>query len=202
MLKLPMTFFDHYPQGSLVTRVTNDTETLNEMFTSVLTTILKSLVTLVGIVAVMYSMDSRLATYVLILTPAIITISVIFRRVIRKIYYAQRRVLSMINTKLSENISVCAQFRFFTDKTGAKSSTRSTAVSDLSSKEVRYYATYRPFIEIVRSLGIAGLIWFGRRSHLEVLLLSVFSMPLSTIFSASFSLFSNWPRRLILFKRP
>ncbi|HHU04044.1 MAG TPA: ABC transporter ATP-binding protein [Fastidiosipila sp.] len=169
VLKLPMTFFDHYPQGSLVTRVTNDTETLNEMFTSVLTTILKSLVTLVGIVAVMYSMDSRLATYVLILTPAIITISVIFRRVIRKIYYAQRRVLSMINTKLSENISGMRTIQVFhrQKQVSEEFDEINSEYLDLSSKEVRYYATYRPFIEIVRSLGIAGLIWFGGRSHLE-----------------------------------
>ncbi len=169
VLKLPMTFFDHYPQGSLVTRVTNDTETLNEMFTSVLTTILKSLVTLVGIVVVMYSMDARLATYVLILTPAIITISVIFRRVIRKIYYAQRRVLSMINTKLSENISGMRTIQVFhrQKQVSEEFDEINQEYLDLSSKEVRYYATYRPFIEIVRSLGIAGLIWFGGRSHLE-----------------------------------
>lgn len=169
ILKLPMTFFDHYPQGSLVTRVTNDTETLNEMFTSVLTTILRSFITLIGIVVIMYSMDTRLATYVMILTPVIIIISVIFRRVIRKIYYAQRRVLSMINTKLSENISGMRTIQVFNrqKQVSGEFDEINQEYLDLSSKEVHYYATYRPFVEIVRSLGIAGLIWFGGRSHLE-----------------------------------
>lgn len=169
ILKLPMTFFDHYPQGSLVTRVTNDTETLNEMFTSVLTTIFRSLITLCGIVVIMYSMDGKLATYVMILTPAIIIISAVFRRVIRKIYYAQRRVLSMINTKLSENISGMRTIQvFYRQKQVSKEfDDTNREYLDLSSKEVQYYATYRPFLEIVRSLGIAGLIWIGGRNHLD-----------------------------------
>ncbi|NLC39420.1 MAG: ABC transporter ATP-binding protein, partial [Clostridiaceae bacterium] len=169
ILKLPMTFFDHYPQGSLVTRVTNDTETLNEMFTSVLTTIFRSLITLGGIVVIMYSMDGKLATYVMILTPAIIIISAVFRRVIRKIYYAQRRVLSMINTKLSENISGMRTIQvFFRQKQVSEEFDEvNREYLDLSSKEVQYYATYRPFLEIVRSLGIAGLIWLGGRNHLD-----------------------------------
>lgn len=169
ILKLPMTFFDHYPQGSLVTRITNDTETLNEMFTSVLTAILRSLITLISIVVIMYSMNSRLATYVMILTPAIIIVSVIFRRVIRKVYFAQRRVLSMINTKLSENISGMRTIQIFhrQKQVGEEFDQTNQEYLNLSRKEVQYYATYRPFIEIVRSLGIAGLIWFGGRSHLE-----------------------------------
>ncbi|NLC26547.1 MAG: ABC transporter ATP-binding protein [Fastidiosipila sp.] len=169
ILKLPMTFFDHYPQGSLVTRITNDTETLNEMFTSVLTAILRSLITLISIVVIMYSMNSRLATYVMILTPAIIIVSVVFRRVIRKVYFAQRRVLSMINTKLSENISGMRTIQIFhrQKQVGEEFDQTNQEYLNLSRKEVQYYATYRPFIEIVRSLGIAGLIWFGGRSHLE-----------------------------------
>ncbi|NLV99503.1 MAG: ABC transporter ATP-binding protein [Clostridiaceae bacterium] len=169
ILKLPMTFFDHYPQGSLVTRVTNDTETLNEMFTSVLTTIFRSLITLAGIVVIMYSMNSRLASFVMLLTPAIIIISMVFRRVIRKVYYAQRRVLSMINTKLSENISGMRTIQVFhrQKQVTEEFDEINREYLDLSSKEVQYYATYRPFIEIIRSLGIAALIWFGGRSHLD-----------------------------------
>lgn len=169
ILKLPMTFFDHYPQGSLVTRVTNDTETINEMFTSVLTTVFRSFITLIGIVAIMYSMDARLATYVLILMPGVIIISVVFRRAIRKIYFAQRRVLSMINTKLSENISGMRTIQVFhrQKQVSEEFDEINQKYLDLSSREVQYYATYRPFIEIVRSLGIAGLIWFGGRSHLD-----------------------------------
>ena len=169
ILKLPMTFFDHYPQGSLVTRVTNDTETLNEMFTSVLTTIFRSLITLAGIVGIMYSMNARLASYVMALTPAIIIVSAVFRRIIRKIYYAQRRVLSRINTKLSENISGMRTIQVFNrqKQVSEEFDEVNREYLDLSSKEVQYYATYRPFIEIVRSLGIAALIWFGGRNHLD-----------------------------------
>ena len=169
ILSLPMTFFDHYPQGSLVTRVTNDTETLNEMFTSVLSNVLKSLFTLAGIIAIMYAMDARLATYVMILMPFIIGVSVVFRRVIRKVYEAQRRLLSLINTKLSENISGMRTIQVFhrqKEVSGEFDEVNSKYLK-LGSREVRSYAIYRPFIEIIRSLGIAGLIWLGGKSHLS-----------------------------------
>lgn len=169
ILSLPMTFFDHYPQGSLVTRVTNDTETLNEMFTSVLSNVLKSLFTLAGIIAIMYAMDARLATYVMILMPFIIGVSVVFRRVIRKVYEAQRRLLSLINTKLSENISGMRTIQVFhrQKQVSGEFDEVNSKYLKLGSREVRSYAIYRPFIEIIRSLGIAGLIWLGGKSHLS-----------------------------------
>ncbi len=169
ILKLPMSFFDRYPQGSLMTRVTNDTETLNEMFTSVLSSSLRSLFSLAGIIIIMFSMNVRLASYVMILLPFVIVISVIFRRIIRKIYFAQRRVLSIINTKLSENISGMRTIQVFHRQQQIRDEFDEVNAEylKLSQKEVTYYATYRPFIETIRALGIAGLIWFGGRQYLD-----------------------------------
>lgn len=172
ILGLPTKFFDHYPLGSLVTRVTNDTETLNEMFTSVLTSILRSLFSLVGIVVMMFLMDARLAAFVLLLLPFIVLLSVVFRTVIRKVYRAQRRMLSMINSKLAENISGMRTISVFHRQGQIKSEFDevNSEYLDLSSKEVTYYAIYRPLIEVIRSLGIAALIWFGGRAQLENLI--------------------------------
>lgn len=169
ILKLPMTFFDSYPQGSLMTRVTNDTETINEMFTSVLSNSLRSFISLAGIIVIMFIMNVSLASYVLLLLPFVIIISVIFRRIIRKIYFAQRRALSIINTKLSENISGMRTIQVFhrQKQVGAEFDEVNAEHLRLSQKEVTYYATYRPFIETIRALGIAGLIWFGGRQYLD-----------------------------------
>ncbi len=168
ILRLPMKFFDNYPQGSLVTRVTNDTETLNEMFTSVLSSLLRNLFSLAGIIILMYSMDFMLASLIMIILPFVLIISFVFRKIIRKIYFAQRKIISQINTKLSENISGMRTIQVFHRQ--KQLSTEFDQVNkeylQLSKKEIRYFATYRPFIEIIRSLGIAGLIWFGGHSHL------------------------------------
>lgn len=169
ILAQPTKFFDHYPLGSLVTRVTNDTETLNEMFTSVLSSVLRSLFSLAGIIVMMFLMDVRLAAFVMLLLPFIVTLSVIFRNVIRKVYRAQRRMLSLINSKLAENISGMRTISVFHRQAQIKSEFDEVnrEYLDLSSKEVTYYAIYRPFIEVIRSIGIAALLWFGGRAQLE-----------------------------------
>ena len=169
ILRLPTSFFDKTPLGSLVTRVTNDTETLNEMFTSVLIGILRNVFQLAGIVIVMFSLDARLAGYVMILLPFIVVFTFIFRNVIRKVYRAQRRMLSIINSKLAENISGMRTISVFhrQDQIKGEFDEINQEYLNLSRKEVFYYAVYRPGIEIVQSAGIGALLWFGGRGQLE-----------------------------------
>lgn len=163
VLKLPTAFFDHYPLGSLVTRVTNDTETLNEMFTSVLSSVLRNTFSLFGIVIIMYRLDIKMSNFVMLLVPIIVLVSFVFRRIIRKVYANQRRVLSIINTKLSENISGMRTIQVFHKEKEIKDEFEEVNQEylDHSQKEVLYYAIYRPTIEILQGLGMAALLWFG-----------------------------------------
>jgi ATP-binding cassette subfamily B multidrug efflux pump len=168
VLRLPTAFFDHYPLGSLVTRVTNDTETLNEMFTSVLSSVLRNTFALIGIIIMMYQMDVRLATYTMALLPIVVIISVVFRKAIRKVYTAQRRILSIINTKLSENISGMRTIQVFNrqDQIHEEFNEVNDQYLHEGRREVLYFAIYRPAIEVVQGLGIAALIWFGGKGFL------------------------------------
>jgi ATP-binding cassette subfamily B multidrug efflux pump len=172
ILHLPTSFFDHHPLGSLVTRVTNDTETLNEMFTSVLSNILRNLFTLSGILVVMFLLNYKLALLILVLIPLVIFISIVFRKAIRKVYFAQRRVLAQINSKLSENISGMRTIQIFDRKN--QTETEFDQVNQeylaLSRKELKYFSIYRPSIEVIQSLGIAALIWFGSKGNMEGLI--------------------------------
>lgn len=172
VLKLPTAFFDHYPLGSLVTRVTNDTETLNEMFTSVLSSILRNLFSLVGIIYIMYRMDARIATFILLLFPVVLIISIVFRTIIRKVYQAQRRQLAIINTKLSENISGMRTIQVFHKEKQIydEFDEANQEYLKLNRKELQYFSIYRPAIEIIRSLGIALLFWFGGGSYIQGIL--------------------------------
>lgn len=169
VLKLPQAFFDHYPLGSLVTRITNDTETLNEMFTSVLSSVLRNTFSLLGIIIIMYSLDVQMSNWMMLLLPFILVISFVFRRVIRKVYANQRRVLSIINTKLSENISGMRTIQVFNRQKQIKGEFDETNEEyyDYSRKEILYYAIYRPSIEILQSLGVAALLWFGGSSFIS-----------------------------------
>ncbi|NLJ95268.1 MAG: ABC transporter ATP-binding protein [Clostridiaceae bacterium] len=169
ILKLPVSFFDRYPIGSLVTRVTNDTETLNEMFTSVFSSVLRNAFTLVGIIISMFLLDVKIAIRILVVLPILIIISLVFRNVMQKIYFAQRRLLSIINTKLSENISGMRTIQIFNQE--KQISEEFDEVNQeyliLSEKEVRNFAIYRPAIEMIRSFVIAALLWFGGLRNLE-----------------------------------
>lgn len=172
ILHLPTSFFDHYPLGSLVTRVTNDTETLNEMFTSVLSNILRNIFTMGGIIIIMFLLNYKLAFLVLALLPLLIITSIVFRKAIRKIYFAQRRVLALINTKLSENISGIQTIQIFNRKkqTEVEFDQVNREYLDLSRKEIQYFSLYRPSIEVIQSLGMAALIWFGSKGNMQGLI--------------------------------
>src|SRR6056297_1790219 len=99
--KMSLSYFDKNPVGRLVTRVTNDTETLNEMYTNVLVNLFKDFFMLTGIMIVMISLNLQLALVSFSLIPVILLISVIFRKYIREVYRLTRVQLAKINSSLS-----------------------------------------------------------------------------------------------------
>lgn len=169
ILALSMKFFDHHAIGSLVTRATNDPESINEMFTSVLSSLLGSITSLIGIVVIMYAMNAKLATFVLGLTPFIVLISVVFRSKIRKVFKMERETLSLLNTKLSENISGMFEIQTFNKQEAIHQEFDEVnqKYRKIGLSEVTYFAIYRPAIEIVRTLGLAMLLWFGGVSQMK-----------------------------------
>lgn len=169
ILSLSMKFFDTHPIGSLVTRSTNDTESINEMFTTVIASISTDIVNLVGIIIIMFSMSPRLSVFVLLLTPFIILVSAIFRKVIRKIYSDERKTMSMLNTKLSENISGMSVIKTFSKEKWIYEEFNKVNKKYLTigKREVRCFAIYRPAIEILQTLGLAALVWFGGKGFMD-----------------------------------
>lgn len=172
ILGLSMKFFDDHAIGSLVTRATNDPEAINEMFTYVLVSLFQSLFTFAGIVIIMYSMDARLATFVVLLTPFIVAISVIFRRKIRVVYKKERETLSLLNTKLSENLSGIFEIQTFNEEEGIyrEFDEINQKYYRLGRTEILGFAIYRPTIEIVRTTGLALLLWFGGLAQMKGLI--------------------------------
>lgn len=160
---LSIGFFDKNPIGRLLTRVTNDTETLNEMYTSVLITLFKDIFMLAGIMFVMVTMDFKLAILSFSLVPFIIIIALIFRNKIRSIYRISRAQLANINSGLNENITGIRTIQIFNKQVKISKSFNKLNSDYLltQKKEIKTYAIFRPSIEIIRSLGIATLVYFG-----------------------------------------
>ncbi len=160
---LSIGFFDKNPIGRLLTRVTNDTETLNEMYTSVLITLFKDILMLIGIMFVMLTMDFKLAILSFSLVPFIILISMLFRKKIRTIYRISRSQLANINSSLNENITGIRTIQIFNKekKISASFDKLNSDYLNTQKREIKTYAIFRPSIEVIRSLGIATLVYFG-----------------------------------------
>jgi ATP-binding cassette subfamily B protein len=101
---LGMKFFDRTPTGAIVSRVTNDTEAIKEMFVSVLAVFIQSAFLLIGIFIAMFSLDFVLALYCLLFLPLIFLIIHFYRKFSSKFYQEQRERLSQLNAKLNESL--------------------------------------------------------------------------------------------------
>jgi len=102
--RLGLVVFDKTPAGALVSRITNDTEAIKELFVGVLATLVQNFVFLIGIFIAMFSLDVRLATFCLVLLPAILGLMYTYRRLSTKVYRTMRKELSLLNAKLNESI--------------------------------------------------------------------------------------------------
>lgn len=101
---LGLTVFDKTPTGALVSRITNDTEAIKELFVGVLATLVQNIVFLMGIFVAMFSLDVRLATFCLALLPAIFALIHFYRQFSIRVYRTMRKELSRLNAKLNESI--------------------------------------------------------------------------------------------------
>ncbi|MCP8969105.1 ABC transporter ATP-binding protein [Ectobacillus ponti] len=102
--QLSLGFFDRTPIGTIVSRITNDTESIKDFFVSVLSTFVKNIVFLIGIIAAMFLLNVRLAFFCLILVPIIVFIMRVYRKKSSIFYEEIRTQLSLLNAKLNESI--------------------------------------------------------------------------------------------------
>lgn len=160
---LSLSYFDKNPVGRLVTRVTNDAETLNEMYTGVLINLFKDVFILVGIIIVMLKMNYKLALISFSLIPLILIASIVFRKKIREVYRLGRVQLAKINSTLNENITGMKTIQIFKkeEKISKQFDEINTAYLNTAKKEVNLHAIFRPSIEIINSLGLATLVYYG-----------------------------------------
>lgn len=156
-------YFDSQSIGRLVSRVTSDTESINEFYNEVLISLFSDVFYIIGILLILWTLEPKLAVIVLFLTPLIIIIAVVFRRVIRDLYRKSKEIHSRITAKLNETISGVNIIQVFNKEKQIADEFDEVnhAFYMTSTKEIKAFGILRPSIEMVRALGIAALFYFG-----------------------------------------
>lgn len=167
--RLSLSFFDQNPVGRLVTRVTNDVQTLNEMYTAVLVNLFKDIFMLFGILIVMFSLNYQLALYSCAVLPLVILSTIIFRVKARQAYRQVRVRLARLNANIAENISGMKIVQIFhqEEKKFQEFDTINQNHYQATRKQILAYAIFRPAMEIISSLGLAIVIWFGGQQFIQ-----------------------------------
>lgn len=161
--RLALAFFDGNPVGRLVTRVTNDTQNLHEMYTAVLVNLFKDVFMVVGIIIVMFRLHPLLAWVSLATLPLIVLLTAIFRIKAREAYRETRVRLARINANFAENISGMRLVQIFRQEKRKFNEFDEINSShyEASRHELMVYAVFRPAMELVYSLAMAILVWVG-----------------------------------------
>lgn len=102
--RLALSFFDQTPVGLLVSRITNDTQSILDMFMSVLSTFIQNVTVLLGVIVAMFTLDGRLAVEVMALLPVLGAVMWLYQKVSSPVFHAARRQLSLLNAKLNESL--------------------------------------------------------------------------------------------------
>src|SRR5437773_3271402 len=161
--------YDKNPVGRLVTRVTTDVDALNEMFTSGVVSIFEDVFVLAGILTVMLCVNWKLALITFAVVPLIFTATNIFRNRVRDSYRRIRVAIARINAHLQEHVSSVVVLQLFN-----RAEKAFDAFSEVNEKHIEAFkdaimahAVYYPVVEVLSSVAIACVIWFGGRGVLS-----------------------------------
>jgi len=104
VMRLPLTFFDHTPTGSLISRITNDTETIKDLYVNVISVVIQNAIRMLGILIAMAFLDLKLMLVCSALVPAVVGVMVLYQRLSTPVFQRVRTLLSDINARLNEGI--------------------------------------------------------------------------------------------------
>lgn len=167
--KLSLSFFTDNPIGRLVTRVTNDTEALNEMYTSVIVNILKSFFVLIGIVVTMITYNLKLSLLTFIVIPFIALFTFTFKNVSMKIHREIRSKISALNAFISEHVSGMKIVQIFAveNEIFDNFKNENEKLRKEHIKQLFTFAIYNPTNFLMNITATSILLWFGGKMVIE-----------------------------------
>lgn len=175
---LSLSFFNITPVGKLVTRVSNDTEAVNELFSTILVKLFKNIVKIIGYAVVMLSINVKMAGISFLLLPLVAILTFVFRHLSRKAYQITRNKITELNTFLSEHISGMKLIQIFAREKEKYSEFegKSMELYRANFREIMTFALFRPSIYLVSVIAMILVIRTGSLSVLNG------SLSLGTLF--------------------
>ena len=175
---LSLSFFNTTPVGKLVTRVSNDTEAVNELFSTILVKLFKNVVKIIGYAVVMLSINVKMAGISFLLLPLVAILTFVFRHLSRKAYQITRNKITELNTFLSEHISGMKLIQIFAREKEKYSEfeDKSMELYRANFREIMTFAIFRPSIYLVSVIAMILVIRTGSLSVLNG------SLSLGTLF--------------------
>ncbi len=168
VMRKPLSYFDHRPTGALVSRITNDTEAIKELFVQVMSTFVQNLTLIVAVFMAMAYLDVRLMLLCCVILPTVVVVMFFYQRLSAPRYHRARSVLSKINANLSESIQgmriiqmLNQQQRFTRQFREISQDLFNARMSNLRLDALML----RPLPDLIRTLTLAGLLYyFGAQS--------------------------------------
>ncbi|MFC0470073.1 ABC transporter ATP-binding protein [Halalkalibacter kiskunsagensis] len=163
LAKMHMQFFDRNPVGRLVTRVTHDTEALNQLYSQVIVNLIKEILILIGIIAILLHMSVKLTLLSFTVIPILIVMVIFYKKLIRQAHRYTRLLLSRLNSNLAENLSGMRIIQLFTrekkqieqfdqlNEEHYRAGMRATIVNSI----------FNPAIGFLGNVALAVIIWYG-----------------------------------------
>lgn len=161
--RLPMAFFDRNPVGRLVTRVTTDVDTLNEIFTSGFISIFGDIFTLVGIVLVMLHLNWKLALLSFCILPFLGVMTFLIRTKLRENFRRIRLRIARINAFLQENITGMSTVQLFNreQQNFRQFDEYNRLHQDAHLKTIFYFSIFSPLVQLLMAIAISLILWYG-----------------------------------------
>jgi len=161
--KLSLRFFDRTPIGRIVTRATNDVEALGELFSSGIVMVFSDIFIILWIFVFMFSMDVSLSLVTLSVLPVLIYGTFLFRRKVRESYRDVRLHLARLNSYMQEHVTGMSVVQIFNKEKDElkKFSSINNDYRNANVKSIFYYAIFYPSVELISSVAIGLIIWYG-----------------------------------------
>ncbi len=160
---IEVAFYDHNPVGRLITRLTTDVDSLNELFTSGLVEVLGDLVLIAGALGMMFYFNWQLALVSLTVVPLLIAATAWFRRGAREGFRQVRTKIARLNAFTQEHISGAQTVQLFNreEKAMRQFSEINAAYLKANIDTIFYYAVFYPLVNLISAIGIVAIVWYG-----------------------------------------
>ncbi len=167
--RLHIGYFDRNPVGRVMTRLTSDVETLNQLFTSGIVSIFGDVVTLVGITFVLFYLDVQLALVTMTVVPLLFISSIVFRSKVRRAFAEVRIQVAKINAFLQENLSGISLVHLFNRQSrhAEQFDEHNADHRDAYLRTVWYYSVFFPVVTFLESAATALILWYGGGRYIQ-----------------------------------